>query len=756
EGIGVHAYDITVDGTAQTAYTMGGDEEGGPYEWGLMVPVPADGASTEECQAIGALCYDAGVAAGMSYTSTGSSAPIWSASRAFWPFTFDYGFAINGQAVSGFVTNPDLYEMVNPNLDYRHPVILKISDGPADPHAVVADGYGYNAGTLYHHINMGWAGLDDAWYSLPLVAGYTLIDESIYNIFVTGSGEIISGRALDGSGDPVGGVIVTAKAIDGTFTASAETDEKGIYAVAPVPSNTTFRMSAAKAGFHTADKLVTTGQSLWYASVSGNRWGIDFTSSVMFVDVDAPDGGDGSSWANAYNRLQDALAAVQQGQQIWVAEGVYRPDQGSGVTPDDQDATFTLGNCVTVCGGFAGDEDATIFDLSWRDLAARETILSGDVGIPGSVDDNSFHVLTASGVDPTAILDGFVIQDGNADDYPFPPYEGGGAYVISGSPTLRNCIFRANRAVSYGGGLYCDGGNPEVVDCTFTSNFAGTDGGAVAIWSGTPTLIHCTITENEALNAGGGIVNAGNAALANCAFIENLAGIGGGMANVNCSPNLTNCTFSENLATGEGGGMYNIGSNLTVVNCILWGNSDVTGTGEQAQIYTYSGTPTVTYSCIQDDDPDDSYIPYGGAANQNIDDDPWFLAGPTGCYYLSQTSAGQTWQSPCVDAGDGPASDHGLDSRTTRRDEGPDENVVDMGFHYAISGVSFVYGDFDRSGGIDPIDFLEFAECLVGPCLNPPCDPSYYVGPCCSIADFDDNCSLDLADFVSFQLAFGE
>jgi hypothetical protein len=109
-----------------------------------------------------------------------------------------------------------------------------------------------------------------------------------------------------------------------------------------------------------------------------------------------------------------------------------------------------------------------------------------------------------------------------------------------------------------------------------------------------------------------------------------------------------------------------------------------------------------------------------------------------------------------VDAGDGPASDHGLDSRTTRRNEGADESVVDMGFHYAVSGVSFVYGDFDRNGGIDLIDFLEFAECLVGPCLNPPCDPSYYVGPCCSIADFDDNCSLDLADFVSFQRAFGE
>ena len=756
EGIGVQSCDIVVDGVPQEVDTIGGDGGGGPYEWDLMVPVPADGATTQQCQAIGALCYDAGVTAGMDYTATRSSAPIWSASRALL-FTCGYGFPVHGQAAAGFVTDPDLYEMVNPNLDYRHPVILKLSNGPTDPHAVVADGYGYNAGTLYHHINMGWAGLDDAWYNLPLVAGYTVIDESIYNIFPTGAGEIISGRALDGNGGPVSGVIVTAKAIDGTFTTSAETNENGIYAVAPVPGNTTFRMSATKAGFHTADKLVTTGLSMWYASVSGNRWGVDFTSSVMFVDAEAPGGGDGSSWANAYNCLRDALAAAQQGQQVWVAEGAYRPDQGSGITPNDPNATFTLNNCVTVCGGFAGNEDPSTFDLSLRDLATRKTVLSGDIGILGSVDDNSFHVVTAGGVDPTAILDGCVIQDGNAENFPLPPYHGGGIYIVSGSPTIRNCIFRANRAANYGGGLYCDNGGPELVDCLFTGNFAGAEGGGSSIWGGTPTLMHCTFTDNEALNAGGGMTSTSDATLVNCAFIDNLsATVGGGMVNVNCNPNLVNCTFTNNQADAYGGGMYNVGSNLSIVNCILWGNSDEFGDGEQAQIHTYSGTPTVTYSCIQDDDPDDSYIPYGGASNHNIDDDPWFLGGPTGCYYLSQTSAGQVWQSPCVDAGYGSAGDSSLGSRTTQRTEGPDDNVVDMGFHYAVSGLSFVHGDFDRSGSIDISDFVEFAGCLVGPCLDPPCDPSYYLGPCCSIADFDDSCSPDLADFASFQRAFGE
>ena len=57
--------------------------------------------------------------------------------------------------------------MVNPNLDAGYPVLFGITG--AGGHAIVCDGYGYNPSTMYHHLNMGWSGNDDAWYNLPTI-----------------------------------------------------------------------------------------------------------------------------------------------------------------------------------------------------------------------------------------------------------------------------------------------------------------------------------------------------------------------------------------------------------------------------------------------------------------------------------------------------------------------------------------------------------------------------------------------------------
>ncbi len=94
----------------------------------------------------------------------------------------------------------------------------------------------------------------------------------------------------------------------------------------------------------------------------------------IFVDDDAPPGGNGSSWATAYDDLQDALAAATAPATIWVAAGIYNPDDGS-----DRFATFQLASGVAVYGGFFGDEDPATFDLDDRDFIANETILSRDI-----------------------------------------------------------------------------------------------------------------------------------------------------------------------------------------------------------------------------------------------------------------------------------------------------------------------------------------------------------------------------------------
>ena len=97
---------------------------------------------------------------------------------------------------------------------------------------------------------------------------------------------------------------------------------------------------------------------------------------VIYVDDDAAGAGGGSSWTDAFVHLQDALAAAQAGDEIHVAQGVYRPDRGVGLTLGDRDASFDPVGGTTLAGGYAGLGEA---DPNEWDVERYETILCGDL-----------------------------------------------------------------------------------------------------------------------------------------------------------------------------------------------------------------------------------------------------------------------------------------------------------------------------------------------------------------------------------------
>ena len=339
--------------------------------------------------------------------------------------------------------------------------------------------------------------------------------------------------------------------------------------------------------------------------------------SVIYVDANAAGANNGSSWENAYFYLQDALADAENADkpiEIRVAEGVYKPDQGSEITPRDREATFQLIDNVTLTGGYAGHWQP---DPNARDIKLYETILSGDLigddinvyNIVALFDepkysDNSYHVVVAWETNNTAVLDGFTITAGNAngpvlEDIRYPEsynlQYGAGMYGTSGSPTLINCTFSGNLSKS-GSGMYNYENNPTLTNCTFIGNAAAASGGGMFNYTSNPIMTNCNVSDNWA-KKGGGIYNHDESSptLTNCTFNENRVGdigygYGGGMYNASSDPVLNKCTFSDNWAKSYGGGLYNSASNPILNNCTFIRNSAGIGGG----MVNVGGNPTFT------------------------------------------------------------------------------------------------------------------------------------------------------------------
>ena len=127
-------------------------------------------------------------------------------------------------------------------------------------------------------------------------------------------------------------------------------------------------------------------------------------AKTVYVKSDASGANSGSSWANAYTDLQNAIDSTSSGDQVWVAAGTYKPTTGI-----DRSISFQMKSGVSIYGGFLGDEAS----IGQRDWNTNESILSGNIGAQGVDTDNSFSVITAINT-AGIIIDGLKIQDGNA------------------------------------------------------------------------------------------------------------------------------------------------------------------------------------------------------------------------------------------------------------------------------------------------------------------------------------------------------
>ncbi|RKY21720.1 MAG: hypothetical protein DRQ55_03445 [Planctomycetota bacterium] len=378
-------------------------------------------------------------------------------------------------------------------------------------------------------------------------------------------------------------------------------------------------------------------------------------AQIRFVDASATGAHDGSSWSDAHTDLQDALAGATAGE-IWIAQGSYRPGAAG-----DRSATFQLRNGVSIYGGFDGSETS----LSQRDVTAHPTILSGDIdqndtygaGLnwwqfnwTGSAG-NSYHIVTGSGTNASAVLDGVTLLAGVGSD---PAIQGGGGLlVLGGSPSLRNCTFQYN-AIGYGSSAYLldctssfesciikDGytcncgaggwtsgvlatGSSDVtfLDCDFLNHYyvsSQSQGRGAALnidFGARGTLIGCSISGNQTGNfyaQGGGTargagVNAhGDVVIDRCEFSDNFAHAGAGLT-VWADALVTNSLFARNEAVSHpngsgfddgdyGAGMLSTGfgtSSVEVINCTFVDNNCSKGAG----MALYAASEASVRNCI--------------------------------------------------------------------------------------------------------------------------------------------------------------
>ena len=256
------------------------------------------------------------------------------------------------------------------------------------------------------------------------------------------------------------------------------------------------------------------------------------------VVVDVGGGGD-------YVNIQEGLNAVEEGDSVVVAPGVY-----SGLL--NRDLNFH-GKDITLISREGAEETVIECSRQGRGLTFE------------------------SGETLAALVQGFTIRNGKAA-------AGGGISCSGGSsPRIVGCVVLGCEADN-GGGMNWEGtSSGSIEDCVFDSNVTDGGGGGVRCdGASAPTITGCTFIYNQA-ELGGGMMARDNSSphLNNVLFEANTARYGGGMRCEGGSATVTHATFRSNHATYSGGGMgTNLGATAQITDCLFIGNrADTRGGG---------------------------------------------------------------------------------------------------------------------------------------------------------------------------------
>ena len=293
--------------------------QAGVYDWASMPLEPTAGITDAQCEAIGKLTSDAGISVYMSYdlaSKGGSGSFLFNVAKALME-VFGYANAAYYTADKDVSANAVVMRRAMfSNFDAGCPVVMGISgDGG---HAIVGDGYGYNDGVPYVHLNMGWSGSCDFWYNLPDIDTgfyhFTVFDDLVFNIFPKADegNATLAGRVTDDAGDAVSGASVRVRTA-GAEVADEQTDANGVWGVR-LPSGS-YEVIVAAAGCPVETRQVTvkatsTAKMTYSGWIVNGSWLEEYKDVPTVTSVGNAWGTDGSDVTLTVPRARIVLGAV--------------------------------------------------------------------------------------------------------------------------------------------------------------------------------------------------------------------------------------------------------------------------------------------------------------------------------------------------------------------------------------------------------------------------------------------------------------
>jgi len=281
---------------------------------------------------ISAINFGAGVSVEMGYSSQGSGAYTSDVPSALLN-KFDYDSATFTANINGtFYTN------LQNNMEDAKPAFFGIS-GSQVGHAIICDGWNETDNT--YHLNMGWGGQDNGWYTLPygMPAGYNAIEQAVINIdggepFIDVSGQVVAAPGIN--------LTETFITLDGPRDYEIQVSDEDGY----------FNIPWVKGGIYQATAIIELEEGGFFYKTFEIELN-ESNSSIAFI-LDNFETIDGT--VSALISTENASIAVYDGNQI-VRTGIADASGDysvSGLLPGDYYATASLN------GNFFDEQPITI------------------------------------------------------------------------------------------------------------------------------------------------------------------------------------------------------------------------------------------------------------------------------------------------------------------------------------------------------------------------------------------------------------